>query len=313
MYMQRRQGVISLPGPYAADTAMEALESGRLLAFGDSLEPGRYALHSEFGQVVNYLRGDRLLSFVSAQVGCGPASIVMGRMELADVSRVEVGDGWVRLRWQEIPLPESKKYRSTLLFQKADPAQVDCRLQLFSRQVTETAHPASLAFLLEESRRTFFSSAFERSLAARMVEGWECLRNGHTEKGVDLIRGTGVGLTPAGDDFLAGLAAGLHLACALCQRDVGRETTAISRLSRGGSPISWSFIRFALQGRFTERVRDLLQALLSGPEREILRYGREVLAMGETSGADFSTGLLSAFRLAPAQRPARGGLPPPGV
>jgi len=111
--------------------------------------------------------------------------------------------------------------------------------------------------------------------------------------------GWGEGLTPAGDDFLVGLLAGLE---ALVRSSMSRRTflarfsdAIVARLA-ATTVIAAHALRLAAQGHFNADLHRLRNALLRrtgvGPLR---RSMEDVLAAGDTSGSDLCAGLLSGM------------------
>jgi Protein of unknown function (DUF2877) len=106
--------------------------------------------------------------------------------------------------------------------------------------------------------------------------------------------GLGAGLTPAGDDVLVGFTAGLtaigddrarDFATAWAQHAVGRTTL-----------VAEAFHRHAAAGAYSERLHDVLRAILHGPPAAIPAATRAASAWGATSGADTLAGILVALR-----------------
>ena len=114
-----------------------------------------------------------------------------------------------------------------------------------------------------------------------------------------LLAGLGPGLTPAGDDYLVGLMAGLRVwpgplensglspdeACRIIFEAAEGRTTLLSM----------AFLRSAKEGLFGENWHELLAALARGEATGIQRAARRVLSSGATSGADALAGFLSPY------------------
>ncbi|HET7637174.1 MAG TPA: DUF2877 domain-containing protein, partial [Ktedonobacteraceae bacterium] len=106
--------------------------------------------------------------------------------------------------------------------------------------------------------------------------------------------GRGIGLTPAGDDMLAG-----WMACnwllhgpttrllEACQQIllVARQQTHL---------LSQCWLSYAAEGNIALPMRDLLAALTQERQELLLAATRDVLALGATSGYDFMQGILLA-------------------
>jgi hypothetical protein len=121
-----------------------------------------------------------------------------------------------------------------------------------------------------------------------------------------LLAGLGPGLTPAGDDYLVGLMAGLRLwpaplensglspeeACPIILEATEGRTTLLSR----------AFLHSAKQGLFGENWHELLAELARGETIGIQRAARRILSSGATSGADALAGFLSPYLYSERQR-----------
>jgi len=121
-----------------------------------------------------------------------------------------------------------------------------------------------------------------------------------------LLAGLGPGLTPAGDDYLVGLMAGLRLwpaplensglspeeACPIILEATEGRTTLLSR----------AFLHSAKEGLFGENWHELLAELARGETIGIQRAARRILSSGATSGADALAGFLSPYLYSERQR-----------
>jgi hypothetical protein len=114
-----------------------------------------------------------------------------------------------------------------------------------------------------------------------------------------LLAGLGPGLTPAGDDYLVGLMAGLRVwpgslensglspeeVCQIILEATEGRTTLLSR----------AFLRSAREGLFGENWHELLAALARGETIRVQWAARCILSSGATSGADALAGFLSPY------------------
>lgn len=115
----------------------------------------------------------------------------------------------------------------------------------------------------------------------------ESMLSGRIETAIELLEGRGEGLTPTGDDVLAGLI----LLDALRGRDHQARVLTI-RTNR----VSKTFLHWAARGQSIEPVHDLLQhaAMGSGPHME--RATSTITAMGATSGRALLAGIALGAR-----------------
>jgi hypothetical protein len=111
------------------------------------------------------------------------------------------------------------------------------------------------------------------------------------------LAGLGPGLTPSGDDFLAGTL----LALAMIQEH--RPDGALGEIARllldTAAPrtheISAAYLRAAYAGEASERWHALLGAMAAGNTQAIGPAAHGVMTVGETSGADMLAGFLVAM------------------
>ncbi|MEM3402305.1 MAG: DUF2877 domain-containing protein [Candidatus Hadarchaeales archaeon] len=107
--------------------------------------------------------------------------------------------------------------------------------------------------------------------------------------------GLGGGLTPSGDDALSGFMAALWwLSSSLdvAVDDVKRINNAIATQAQQTMLLSRQILYHASRGEVSERVERLLNALLAGDADDVEREVKEVIKIGETSGADMLLGIL---------------------
>ena len=100
-----------------------------------------------------------------------------------------------------------------------------------------------------------------------------------------VLAGRGPGLTPAGDDVLAGLLLVLAIA--------GHDRAELERAAASARThaISRAFLLWAARGQPVAPVHHLLAALVDGDGVAIERHRSAVAALGQTSGADLLLGL----------------------
>jgi hypothetical protein len=107
---------------------------------------------------------------------------------------------------------------------------------------------------------------------------------------VQSIVGKGPGLTPSGDDFLAGMMLSLwtmsdpaaHTVCRIILDSARKMTT----------DISLAYLRAIASGYTDERWHNLLYALAANNSRLLDSAIRHILAFGATSGSDMLIGFV---------------------
>ena len=119
--------------------------------------------------------------------------------------------------------------------------------------------------------------------------------------------GRGLGLTPGGDDVIAGALCGLHAtgatAGARLPAAAALEKVALEKVTERTTLLSADLLRLAAQGDACLEVLGVLRAA-SGSSRDVLRPNTSaldaidrLLSVGHTSGADLATGLAIGLRV----------------
>lgn len=276
----------------------------QVLSIGDRIVEGRYRIHSRFRRAVNFVDDWNLVSLVTPDAGAGPINIVVDELRTAGVRALTIG---TRLRpggtgprpvvWLDdrvLDCSAARIYESCLdVIEKR--RGVNARLAILRETLARYAPARSLAFLLDESRRAELRAGFERALAEHVANCVHDILYGDLLRGVSRLKGAGFGLTPSGDDWIRGFLIGMRLVEIVHGLSLDVTRQCVCEWARTGGILGDSFLSLAEEGRVDEKVKVLAAALLGGRLREVWEAARAVCAVGETSGADFATGLLLAL------------------
>jgi len=107
--------------------------------------------------------------------------------------------------------------------------------------------------------------------------------------------GLGPGLSPSGDDLLAGFMVGLRWTVNSFNGDVNcvdEINRTIAHVAEGTTMLGKQLLIRAAAGEVNEAVEGLLEAILAGQIEEVRTATEKVLAIGETSGVDSIVGIL---------------------
>jgi hypothetical protein len=138
-------------------------------------------------------------------------------------------------------------------------------------------------------------SVAEASLiAAGPLEAAEAAAEaGDLEGAARTLQGRGPGLTPSGDDVMAGV---LFAARLLRGPAVEARTRAVAETLRTG-PIARAFAVWAARGQALSPAHRLVTAAVRGDGSAARRAARTLASVGESSGADFCLGLAMGMDL----------------
>jgi hypothetical protein len=267
-----------------------------LLSVGDQVERGSYTVHSRFKRAVNFSNGRRLVFLVSREIGAGPLNIVLAgagsHQALARVSCLRVEEHLLEIDERFFNVDRSHCYRSDFTLQDCRADCLPLNLALFRQLLADASASNSLAFLIASERVGNFTSAVERAFVSRIQRGADQVFGGSLLEGVSMLKGCGAGLTPSGDDFIAGVLLGLHLLQQLRQRELRQVIDTIFRAATGQNIFSNTFLELASRGLLLEKMKKLVLTMLGGESGPVRVATLDLFAIGATSGADLGTGFL---------------------
>lgn len=156
------------------------------------------------------------------------------------------------------------------------------------------------------------SSLLSRRLASQSLRRsravCEALRSGNRRllaSAAMALAGAGIGLTPAGDDFLAGVLAALRYHGR--SRGVPAPEEFFEKLAhragRRTTPFSGFLLRCAARGLVSRPVSDWLEAVHTGRPEAAGDQVPALAAMGHSSGLDTLCGMLLALQAVMGERP----------
>jgi hypothetical protein len=286
-----------------------------LLSIGDHLEAGEYKRHSRFKKALNFRSGDSLIAVVDESIGAGPLNIVVRKACIADINTLTITSGILYIDRYRFPVDTFPLFNSQIdLRETINYNRFFLNSEVLEKLLIEHASQKSLAFLLEGSscrgtaccaptisdfnQDAYGISLFEKELLNRFRFGVQAIEMGNILHGVRMIKGLGYGLTPGGDDFIAGMISGLKLAGILLGRDNKAFIDKVYDTARSNSFLSNAFLYCSKEGWYTSKQKALIQSILYGDGLELTDSVEALLTIGETSGADWGVGLVFAIKRA---------------
>lgn len=211
-----------------------------------------------------------ILVLVDPDVHAGPLYVVLDgpppEVPAGTVVRGEAGH--LRVEAADISLEEPRAWVGPL----PSPAQFASGATLLNEVAS---HLASRSALRADPFRDRAADARSR------------LRAGDLAGMVERLAGLGPGLTPAGDDALAGVL--------FVRRALGGETAEPALLAGAAAArstdIAAAFLTWAARGQALAPGHDLMAAAANGDRKACAAAAGAVARIGETSGADFALGL----------------------
>jgi hypothetical protein len=274
-----------------------------LISIGDRLWAGEYKLHSRFKRAVNFRCDNSLIAVVDGSIGAGPFNIVTTRAGLNHIHSLTIDTESLNINGDIILLQDDLCFNSqTELKGNISYDRFFINLDTFKDFLILHSPANSLSFLFESEpsygRRGKACLAptpvgvFERELRNRLQLGVKLINSGNINDGVAMIKGSGYGLTPSGDDFIAGMMSGLRIAGLLLGCDNNELINSIYKKTCGGNFLSNAFLYCAKEGWYIARQKALIETLLYGDKSKIISNTKALLTIGETSGADWGAGFI---------------------
>jgi len=264
-------------------------------------------IHSVFARACNVACGSTLLTVCAPEAGNGPTTLSLAPTAAIDLrdhfdvaEPVRCRDGRLRSRGAELILLRAAVWDAPRSGPLLPRARIDKHLR-------DMQHVLGL-------RRAACNNVLDDAAApvtAALGEACRALDRERAARGVERVVGWGEGLTPAGDDFLVGLLAGLDaLASGVPERRSFHEVLAATLVRNASrtTPIASHCLRLAAGGHHGERLIRLRNALTCDGDGAVVATALQgVLAVGASSGADTVSGLVAGLRAwLPAASTAEG-------
>lgn len=273
-------------------------------------------VESAFAEACNLVTGaGQRFSLVTQRVGDGPRNVVLNRGQalcLLEPGDQLTGDGrWLVLSkgfcmelcgahlWNPRPDYQGLTWR---------PAIVYSHLAWLKQTLPLTAPHASLAARPAGSPQGAFGSfpavSLVQARADELVHGLLAAYRHHNLAGVKIharqLAGLGPGLTPAGDDWLAGWLIGLYGRTAIAPCDDALPLQAIGKTVVDAATgrttgFSLSHLTAAAEGIAPWPWHALIDALAESDPVPVREAAAAIMRRGATSGADMLAGFLAAL------------------
>ena len=264
-------------------------------SIGDDLPLGHFDLHSRFERVVNFVDSSNRIIFLSTLPEVISANgFFVKDIDLSSVHSIDIKEESIFFDKHEILKVQLTVYDSSFDYQNAN--AVSFEYNLF-QCIAKNAHlfpEKSMAFLLFPEREKYFSSGFDFHFMKNAKTGVEKIIGKEMLDGIRMIKGTGTGLTPAGDDFIAGLLLGLHYLEIIHKTDLSELRSKIYEETHSGNLLVNSFLKNAWHGKHFFALKKLLYLLVQNYACD--QALSRVLSYGATSGGDLLSGYVFAIK-----------------
>jgi len=266
-----------------------------IIDFGSCISSGKYILHSSFQNVHNYSSNQDLISLVMPSIGSGPNNIVLTNIPEKPLKNIVVNSSEIQFGNHIISIKQDI-FSEELDIYIADPIQLFEKNQVIIAKIPTFVAHNSLAFLLysglETNLESNFKTSFEKAFLKHVKFAVEGFSLNSLPDVTSKMKGLGFGLTPSGDDFNCGMLYGLNYLNIILEIDLKETIEEVYKNGLGKNLISNTFLKFASLNEYYEKFYNLLKALKSGSDEEIINNAIKVTQAGHSSGSDMLTGFL---------------------
>src|SRR5258707_4983346 len=275
-------------------------------------------IHSVFHRAVNIALDDTMLALLSSELPCMPNSvrlspIVSERLagSLHAGMEVLIGNASLHIPARDfsLHLPQTPPWepRPGIADYRWSRKTVIHHIRLLAHHLGAQPQRGGLAPLIgplllgQPAPETPLSRMALPALRMLALASWRPDSAGVAEATRGLA-GLGPGLTPSGDDALAGFAAVMTLLSPYLSADAAPRDDIAATIARVARPrttaLSAVFLAHAAQGEVAEHLGNLLLALELPAEASeaVLHAANHVLSFGANSGGDTLLGMLLALR-----------------
>jgi hypothetical protein len=275
-------------------------------------------VHSTFDRSCNILFDDLLIGIVPLEFGNNPNAIVLQYSQneepwtgfIKQGMPVQIDGNQILIGPIKIDLSDANFWNPELILDFTD---IKNKLTCLSTLITSIPNPS---IFLKTSFDYFNNQAKSDPLSEYIstkitffVENLFVKDIEYSQKELDVatldLVGLGYGLTPSGDDFLAGLIGTLncfaknnHLSPILNEQIITLNKVIYSTLGTSKTNlISETLLENALSGFLSETIGDFLRSLFKkhgNSEKNLDERLEDLLSIGHSSGADFLAGIYIA-------------------
>lgn len=268
-----------------------------LKSYGDRLVSGKYEFYSRSKHAANFMCQNALACCVDESVGPGPFSIVISGASVDSIESLCVERKKITINAESIPITTANRYYSRIEYlPNSNGDKFYDSLDYFGTLLKQLSCPLSLLFLIDPAKENQFKTDFEKEYVSRFKSGAELFLNSNYLEGVRRLRGLGFGLTPSGDDFLAGALAAVHLSQLALKTDKSNKLSQIYENARGDNPVVNAYLECAREGSYVKRFRDIIIGICRGRLLDLKKHTPGLLEAGKTSGVDWAVGFYLTLK-----------------
>ncbi|MGM1049749.1 MAG: DUF2877 domain-containing protein [Bacillota bacterium] len=264
-------------------------------------------VHSIFNNGWNILMGDGLIFIGSTKNGRLPFGIHLEDKQVPKLISMLKQDGDQMIHYDSdttsllfssfcIKLDPQATYQSGIAPTMDRPESLIHLLNAFATELLIHNQPTGAGISIDHFIECFFNEAHVTCSDSerKIIQLINTARVRNLSQIDEILRywiGRGKGLTPAGDDMLAGMLA-VDATAGIFTDTFRLHLSELVEKEALTTDISREYLKYALKRNFSSTVTDVMNALLQQDEDSLIKRTRELLRVGHSSGLDTAFGIL---------------------
>ena len=262
---------------------------------GNLLPKGKFTQLSSFKNITNFINSNQeILSFANDENYLSPNTAIVSGINILSIKEINIDDKKIDFSEKSFFLNEIEQYNSFFEYKNLKNIDLKTKILKFEGDFLSKFNPKSLAFLLDKKFEANFESSFDNAFIKYIKSAYNEIFFDDFYEGIKKIKGAGFGLTPSGDDFIAGMLYAYDVLKHFSETEIDVNFDKIREIATGKNPISNSLIYYASKGAYYKRFKDFQEAFLYN-EKKLDKAFNNLLEIGETSSSDMLTGYLTTM------------------
>lgn len=262
---------------------------------GDRLLPGIYEHFAGFARIDNFADNRGSLVAVSNELSLLHANTIIKKKYIpGTIKRLEIKDREIILDNETYPMGQCQVFDSGFIYPFLNFQTLQNQIKTFLNQNKKEFPKDSLLFLLAPEIKPDTVSSFDKLLQQEFEKAFSFFIDDFFES-TRRFRSIGKGLTPAGDDFIAGVLYGIDCLESISKSNYSDIKIQLTEIAENDNLFSRNMQHLAKEARYFKRLQDFLAFFFSkGVTNETSPF-RQLIRTGDTSGADLLTGFFAVL------------------
>ncbi len=270
-----------------------------IIAYGDGFKNDIYYFHSGFEKIDNFVNhAKEFISISSNNTYLASNTIIVDDFISGEFSKVIIKNNNVLIDNQNYELDSGFKYNSSFKYPEISISEIQVKINNFLNKCENLFPAKSLIFLLNPVLKRNFVSLFDRAYVEQMEYAFSLFQKDFFIS-ITEFKSRGGGLTPSGDDFIAGLLFGIDCLEQIEKKNYDYLKKEIIKISKTNNLFSSNMIGMAGDSKYFKRLKEFLFAFFYLTLESENYLFNQLISVGDTSGADLISGFFTILLYKP--------------